>query len=172
MGLLHLTADDFTKITNAKGNVILEHNISGFSLILFYSNNCTHCKRFIPIFKSLPGNVSGWQFGLLNINKNKRVVKLSAGTITPITFVPYIIMYYNGKPYMRYDGPQEMAEVKDFVKSVSDSIIKQINANRKEDTGEQDEEKDQNCIPEYCIARPTKGGVTENICYLNFSEAY
>ena len=28
------------------------------------------------------------------------------------------------------------------------------------------------CIPEYCIARPTKGGLNEDICYYNFTEAY
>ena len=50
-GLLFLTTDDFQLVQGTK-NKIMTHNTRGFSLILFYSTQCVHCKDLIPIFKS------------------------------------------------------------------------------------------------------------------------
>ena len=166
-GLLFLTANDFNVTTTNKNKRIMEVNIPGFSLIMFYSPNCDHCKNLLPMFRTLPGTLSGCQFGIININKNKKVINQSRGTITELKVVPYIIMYYKGKPYMRYDGPQDISEIIHFVKSVSETISRQVDSKPpKEETNEG------YIIPEYCIARPTKGGDNENICYLNFTEAY
>ena len=166
-GLLFLTADDFN-VVESNGNKILEHNVRGFTLVLFYSTNCVHCNKLLPILKQLPGTIAGCLFGMINVNRNTLVIKKSNGTITPLTYVPYIILYYNGRPYMRYDGPSSMKDIQNFVRNVTDSIKRQIE-NDKESL--QDEDKHY-CIPEYCIARPTKGGLTEDICYVNFTEAY
>ena len=53
-GLLFLTADDFD-VVESNGNKILEHNVRGFTLVLFYSTNCVHCNKLLPILKQLPG---------------------------------------------------------------------------------------------------------------------
>lgn len=167
-GLLFLTSDDFEIKTDKKNNNILEHSVRGFTLILFYSTNCVHCNRLIPILKQLPGSISGCLFGMINVNKNTLVIKKSQNTITPLTYVPYIILYYNGRPYMRYDGPSTINDIQIFVRNVTDSIKRQIET---DDQSNQDSDKHY-CIPEYCIARPTKGGLNDDVCYYNFTEAY
>ena len=64
--------------------------------------NC-YIVKFIPIFNLR--TLTGCQFGMINVNKNKNIIRLSKQTISQITFVPYIILFINGKPFMRYDGP-------------------------------------------------------------------
>ena len=44
--------------------------------------------------KQLPGTVTGCQFGMINVSKNKKTIRMSKNTITPLTYVPYIILYY------------------------------------------------------------------------------
>jgi hypothetical protein len=170
-GLLFLTADDFSKITDENGNNVMINNIPNFSLILFYSTHCQHCQNIIPIMKALPGTVTGCQFGMINVSKNKKTIKMSKNTITPLTYVPYIILYYNKRPYMRYDGDiNNIQEIQTFVKEVADSILQQVNTHKNHSDNNQNEYHVS--IPEYCIAKPTRGGLQENICYVNFSDAY
>jgi hypothetical protein len=169
-GLLFLTANDFSVISDNKTNNILINNINGFSLILFYSTQCTYCKTILPIFRRMPGTINGCQFGMINIGRNKDVIRMSQNTITPLTYVPYVILYYNKKPYMRYDGPHDINEIQNFVYEVANSIKRQLDTNNVSEDSLVDEQS--YIIPDYCIARPTKGGLKENICYINFSEAY
>ena len=72
-GLLFLTANDFDIKDDNKGNKILEHSVLGFTLVLFYSTNCVHCNKLIPILKQLPGSISGCLFGMINV-KNALVL--------------------------------------------------------------------------------------------------
>ena len=172
-GLLFLTADDFSLKEDENGNNIMINNIQNFSLILFYSTHCTHCQNIIPIMKQLPGTVTGCQFGMINVSKNKTTVRMSKNTITPLTYVPYIILYYNRRPYMRYDGDiNDIHEIQTFVKEVAESILQQINTHKQQSNYSDNDNDYHVTIPEYCIAKPTKGGVNENICYVNFSDAY
>lgn len=171
-GLLFLTADDFSLITDDNNNSIMINNIPNFSLILFYSTHCQHCQNIIPIMKQLPGTISGCQFGMINVSKNKKTVRMSKNTITPLTYVPYIILYYNKRPYMRYDGDiNDINEIQNFVKDVAESILQQVNIQKGDDNNQTSDDYHIN-IPEYCIAKPITGGGHENICYINFSDAY
>tara|TARA_A100000164_G_C21803551_1_gene721868 strand:- start:409 stop:936 length:528 start_codon:yes stop_codon:yes gene_type:complete len=171
-GLLFLTADDFSLINDENGNKVMINKINNFSLILFYSTHCTHCKNIVQIMKQLPGTVTGCQFGIINVSKNKQTIRMSKNTITPLTYVPYIILYYNKRPYMRYDGDiNDIHEIQTFVKEVADSILQQVNSQRNNPQHSVNDDYHVS-IPEYCIAKPTKGGLQENICYVNFSDAY
>ena len=109
-GLLFLTTEDFNTQNGVKGSIMCT-NIQGFSLVLFYSTECQHCQSLIPIFKRLPGSVGGCQFGMINVSLNKQCVMMSRNTIAPIKVVPYIVLYINGKPHMRYNGPYVAEEV-------------------------------------------------------------
>ena len=149
-GLLFLTTDDFTLIEDNKNNQILINNIPGFSLILFYSLQCEYCKTLIPIMKQLPGTINGCHFGQINIGKNKDVIRMSNMSITPLKYVPYLILYYNKKPYMRYDGPHDIEEIQNFVLEVANSIQRQVdNTDESQFTPE---EEASYVIPDYCIA--------------------
>ena len=73
-GLLFLAKEDFKQTSGNRGTLMCTE-ISGFSLILFYSTQCTFCQNMMPVFKSLPGSLSGCQFGMINVSKNKEIVK-------------------------------------------------------------------------------------------------
>lgn len=165
-GLLFLSTEDFFTTKGVKGEILC-HSIKGFSLILFYSTKCKHCQNLIPIFKKLPGSIGGCQFGMVNVSNNKRLIAMAKGTIAPITFVPYILMYIDGKPFMRYNGPQDINELRRFVLEVAKNVQnKQSFANKvvKVDS------KKKNRIPEYTIGHPLCG--EDDVCYLTFDEAY
>lgn len=169
-GLLFLNSSDFTLQKCSKGNIMCT-SIPGFSLILFYSTQCQYCKSFIPLFKKLPGTLGGCQFGMINVSHNKNCILMSKKSISPITVVPYVILYVNGKPYMRYQGPQDIKEITRFIIEIS----KKLSGNK---TNKNSMRLDKNVkksvsggIPAYCLGQPLFGD-EENICYLEFSEAY
>jgi hypothetical protein len=161
-GLLFLTSEDFGCVKHPKGQLLCT-NIRGFSLILFYSTACEHCQTLIPIFKRLPGSVNGCQFGMINVSTNKQCVAMSRTTIAPIEYVPYIVLYNNGRPYMRYNGPHDANEIKRFVIEVASNL--QNSTNFAPDVVK----KEGKPIPEYCIATPK---CDQLVCYLPMDEAY
>lgn len=166
-GLLFLTSEDFQIKKGTKGTV-LATNIQGFSLVLFYSTQCEHCQSLIPIFKKLPGTIGGCQFGMINISQNKSCIIASRETIAPIQVVPYIILYINGKPYMRYQGPHDIKEIIRFIVEVSKKVQEKPSFVKK-DNNITKNNKD-NTIPAYTIGKPLCG--EEDVCYLEFNTAY
>lgn len=167
-GLLFLTSDDFQLFRGTKGS-IMGTSIPGFSLILFYSTQCEHCQTLIPIFKRLPGTVGGCQFGMINVSHNKSCVMMSRKTIAPIQVVPYIILYVNGKPYMRYKGPQDAKEIARFIVEVSQQA--QQNVKRTNKTESKIKPDPKGGIPAYTIGKPLCGP-DDDVCYLEFNNAY
>ena len=177
-GLLFLTTEDFHISKGNNGNIMCT-NIPGFSLILFYSTQCEHCQNLIPIFKQLPGNLGGCQFGMINISHNKQCILMSRDTIAAIKVVPYIILYINGKPYMRYQGPQNIKEISRFIMEVASKVQENNKTISKNDQSQNQQQQQnqshisnkKNTIPAYTIGRPLIGE-DDNICYLDFNEAY
>lgn len=165
-GLLYLSADDFVIEQGTKGP-IMSNAIAGVSLILFYSNNCQYCEKFMPIFKRLPGTINGCMFGMINVSLNKKVVVMSKQTIAPIKYVPYIVLYIKGKPYMVYNGPASDIDIRKFVVEVCNSLKKKREFNPPNVVKHKDVHK----IPEYCIGVPIKGD-PDDVCYLDWDEAY
>jgi len=175
-GLLFLTADDFTVENGTKGKILC-NPIPSFSLVLFYSNQCNHCKTLVPIFKKLPGTIGGCQFGLLNVGTNMKVVQKSKETVTEIQYVPLIILYINGKPFMRYAGKYNQAEIVQFVVSMSKRVqTKEAFVNKGNKTTLKPDpavtEDPRGGIPAFSIGKPLKGDGRFDVCYLNFQSAY
>ena len=159
-GLLFLTSDDFYLQQGYNGN-IMSTTIQGFSLILFYSTMCSHCKDLIPIFKALPGKVGGCQFGMINVSNNKNCIMMSKQTINPLSVVPYIVLHIDGKPYMRYNGPYDIEDLKQFIFDVSNDIrSQQTQPQQQTQTKKTDEIK--HYRPNY----------SDDVCYLDLNEAY
>ena len=132
--------------------------------MLQLSNNCVYCKKLLPIFNKLPEKVGGCNFAKVNVSQARGVLRLSKTTISPIEFVPYIIFYVNGKPYMRYNGPPEMKEIQSFVVEVANNIQNKQNFSPDKI---KDAEKD---IPEYTIGKPLCGNGEG--CYVHYDDAY
>lgn len=165
-GLLFLSSDDFNVSRGTKGNILC-HTIPGFSLILFYSTQCEHCQTLIPIFKKLPGSIGGCQFGMINVSTNKTCVRMSKSTIAPINYVPYIVLYVDGKPFMSYKGPHDSGEIKRFIFEVAQKV-----QGKQKLSGEKIREDPKgNGIPQYTIGHPLYGP-DDKVCYLEFDTAY
>nr|QBK85241.1 MAG: thioredoxin [Iridovirus LCIVAC01] len=162
-GLYFLQNGDFQITRGTKGNILC-HGIAGFSLILFYSTQCKHCQNLIPIFKQLPGTIQGCEFGMVNVSHNREILRLSENTIVPITYVPLLILYINGRPFMRYDGPHEEGEIRRFIVEVANKVA------NKQKFSEKEVKKNKRSIPAYCVGKPLYGD--ENKTYLIFDLAY
>lgn len=164
-GLLFLSSEDFSIAKGTRGNILV-NSISGFSLILFYSTQCEHCQALIPIFKKLPGTIGGCQFGMINVSANKNVIRLSKETIAPITYVPYIVLYINGRPFMRYQGPHDSGEIRRFVLEVAQKV-----QSKQKFSSAEIKEDPRGGIPLYASGHPLFGD-DDKICYLPMDEAY
>lgn len=166
-GLLFLSSDDFNVSKGVKGNILC-NEIPGLALILFYSTECVHCHNLIPMYKTLPGSVNGCQFGMINVSTNKKCVMLSKDTLCPIEYVPLIILYADGRPYMRYNGPPDSGEIKKFIMEVASKL-----RNKQKFTNENVKNIKNGSvkqIPEYSVGVPLCG--QDNVCYLLFDKAY
>jgi thiol-disulfide isomerase/thioredoxin len=163
-GLLFLSSDDFVLQKGTKGTILCTA-IPGFSLILFYSTQCPHCQKLIPIFKKLPGSIGGCQFGMINVSTNKNVIKLSKDTIAPITYVPYVVLYVNGRPFMKFNGPLVESELKRFVIEVAQKI-----ETKQKFSSENVKVDPRGRIPAYTIGIPKCDDEEE--CYFPFNQAY
>lgn len=180
-GLLFLSSDDFKVMNTQKGSILCT-NIPGFCLVLFYSTECVYCQDLIPVFKTIPGNVGGCEFGMINVSNNKKCVIMSRNTISPIKVVPYIVLFVNGKPYMQYKGPHTIEDISSFIIDISHSIQNKLGTQTQHQTQTQTQPQQpnpkrnskikerENDIPAYTIGRPlcNDGGV----CYLDFDSAY
>jgi thioredoxin-like negative regulator of GroEL len=120
-GLIYLTTRDF-KVSNGPKGPVLCNRIRGLSFVLFYANKCERCKHFMPLFKTLPYSVQGCQFAMINVSQNSEIVSMSRETIAPINYVPFIIMYVNGRPFMRYDGAKNRAAIAEFIMSIANTL--------------------------------------------------
>jgi len=201
-GILYLNSEDFAIKKGEKGNLMcLNYDVQGLSLVLFYSNECQHCNKLLVKYKQLPFNINGCQFTMINVNKmeNRKVVQMSNQTIVPITFVPDIILYVDGIPYMRYDGSHDINQLKRFILEIYQQLQKtafiskkmsrpssqqqqqqqntnQPPTNTKMQNGMQQQNVNENnpksSIPAYTIGRPKCTGDRDDICYLSFNQAY
>jgi thiol-disulfide isomerase/thioredoxin len=167
-GLLFLQACDFSVQAGQKGDIVC-NNIRGISLILMYSTKCQHCQRLIPIFKRLPGSIGGCQFGMINVSTETDIVLMSRNSISEIKYVPLIILYVNGKPFIRYDGPHTEQDIRQFLLEVTSKLqAKEKFSNSDKSKG--DSSKNSRSIPEYTVGFPLYG--EDDDFYLEFNDAY
>jgi thioredoxin-like negative regulator of GroEL len=108
----------------------------------------------------------GCQFGVVNVSLHKEAVMMSQNTIDPIRFVPRIILYINGRPYMAYRGPHDGGEIRRFIKEITDNLQK------KQQFSGGERVKDGTPIQQ--VNSPTTGVPVcdDKVCYLDFGKAY
>ena len=166
MSLLFLSDEDFFISKGTKGPILCT-NIPGYSLILFYSDKCPHSRFLEPIFNKLPGSIQGCQFGKLHVDNNKNCIRLSKSTISPITYVPQLLLYVSGRVFMRYNGPHDLENIRRFVIEVAQKI-----QNKQKFSSENVKEEPRGRIPEFTIGHPVYGDPDDMRTYLEFNEAY
>ena len=179
MGIYFFNNDDFTVRQNMKGKLLtFTEEYKGLYLVLFYSRECKYCDQLMTEFKQLPQSIMGCRFVMVNINQNPEIVEKSKETISPITYVPDLILYVNGLPYIRYDGPNEVNEIKRFIIDISNKLEKTsfLTEEKQEQHPPQivEEIKPEDVIPEYTVGKPLCGSNRDvyGRCYLEFDNAY
>lgn len=141
-GLLFLTKEDLHLEESTRGGLILCNCVKrGISVVLFYSSKCEHCLKLIPIFKKLPGHINGVQFALSLVTPE--IAMVSKKTISPIQYVPLIILFVNGRPFVIYDGPFSEHEIKSFIIDYGNKI-----SARERDTFQQQRQQPQRQQPQ------------------------
>jgi len=167
-GLFYLNETDFVIKEGQKGKT-LSVGIDGYSLVLFYSTKCTHCQALIPIFKKLPTSVGGCTFAMVNVSQNKGIITKASTTKSPIKYVPLMILHIDGAPFMRYDGPHKVEEIKRFVIEIAQKVSK-----NKKPTSNIAPKKaaDSISIPGYTIGRPKNSGKRNDVSYMGMDAAY
>tara|TARA_Y100001958_G_C21074568_1_gene432937 strand:- start:153 stop:632 length:480 start_codon:yes stop_codon:yes gene_type:complete len=124
MALTYYSGRDFTvREDNLCITDELDENTT--SLILFYSIQCPHCKDMLQTFRNILHNVSGINIGILNINKpeNKSILMDSKYTQnTKIEYVPYVLLFYNGKAIARYDDDADITNVLQFINDTTQNM--------------------------------------------------
>ncbi len=118
-GLSFLTGDDFSVVEGPNGRPIMVHQFRGLSMVMFYSNSCSHCQTLLPVFKELPKVVNGAHFALANVSSNKSIVAKARSTNTPIEYVPLVIFYVDGAPFAQYTGEHNLQAIVGFIKEMA-----------------------------------------------------
>jgi thiol-disulfide isomerase/thioredoxin len=172
-----LDESDF-HLRQSKNGKLLSHKIPGLSFVLFYSTKCKFCPTMVDRFKMLPSVYKGIKFCMFNItNKDTFIKKINSNTITRMEYVPYMMVYMNGVPYVQYTGGYDVNDIVSFLKNVEDSISakhhmrnQMIKKEEKFDTKKsQEEKKSHPCT--YGV--PICGdGTRDNVCYVTMQEAY
>lgn len=116
---------------SVSGDKSLTVNIPNFSLVLFYSTRCPHCKQMIEVIKRMPTLINGCTFAMVNLDENRGVVQKAKQSSLELKFVPFLVFYASGIPYMVYNGPTIDTEIKRFVVQVSEQYVSEFQANNK-----------------------------------------
>lgn len=110
----YLNVEDFQLNNNT-----LTNNISGVSLIMFYTQSCPHSNAFMPQYQSLQGSIVGINFGLCCLDgKNHQLSKMSLSSSTPIKGVPKFILYTDGTPFAEYTGQRNRQAILKFLNDI------------------------------------------------------
>ena len=133
MSIFYLSYGDF-HIQQGTNSPLLCHGMNHISMIMFHSTQSSYSQQIAPIFKMLPQAIRGCQFGIINIGQHMNLVQMAAQTNTPIEYVPLIIMYVNGIPYMEYKGPADLENMRQFIITQYNAIEKQISFTNQDNT--------------------------------------
>lgn len=126
-----------------------------FVLVYFYSPNCVHCRDFTPFFQKLPQEIKGnIVFAICNAQSTgmMNILQATAATTTPITEVPYVLLFHNAMPIKRFPAQTDIQALKRFITEAQTEIV-----NRK-------------TIEPAALASNTKN--PNKVCYLDYSCAY
>lgn len=163
--LIRLRTDDFEVQQGTKGTILCT-GIKGMALTMFWSPGCEICKSVLSIFQQLPQVVNGVKFCLLNINENQQVLAMAKSTIAPIEYVPYIVMYVNGKPFLQFDDEptgQKLIQFIQYTMGLVETKKSFIDRGAKVESD----------IPAYSIAKPYLSfKCDDEKCYLAYEDAY
>jgi len=100
MSVQQLTSQHFTVTGQQKKTLNLR--AGGNVMVLFKMQNCPGCRGFEPILHQLAGEGRyPVTYATIDVGVYRDVAARSKQTTAPITAVPTIILYIDGRPYAR-----------------------------------------------------------------------
>lgn len=103
-------------------NKTLGINLSGPVLVFFKMAESDPCKIFEPVFVSLSNSDLRVAYAVLDVSRYRDVVLWSRKTSTPITGVPVLILYVNGKPHAKFNGTKNIPSLQNFITQALQTI--------------------------------------------------
>ncbi len=171
----HLKTEDFYIDTGKKGKVLCTTQ-KDIIFVFFHldGKQCENCEAMLPEFMKLPNLVPQVKYALVDLSKNPEIAKKTTQTIAPIKYVPYLIVFVNNRPFLRYDGGKSSTEMAQFLRELLANIPKDYlqriaSNNNTVSSGAKFESE----VPVY-----PAGGIPYNVvcdkntgvCYLSFDE--
>lgn len=166
--LVSLTQQDFSVRLGTRGPILCT-NVDGLFFVLFYTHTCGFCQTLFPVFNQLSQTIRGCRFGAVNVGQNIDIPRMSLQTIAPIRYVPFIIVYWNGKPYMQYDGERSYPALRNFAIQVGQTVAKRRFKKFVGNIAQQPHNIGKP-IPAYTVGKPLCG--EDGVCYLTELDAY
>ena len=176
MSLFYLSTKDF-HIRQGTNSPLLCTSMQHISLVMIHSGQSVGSQQMLYVFKTLPQMIRGCQFGIVLIERNMPLVQMSHQTNTPIEYVPLVIMYVNGIPYMEYKGPEDAEQLRQFIVHQYNAIEQQLsftNSNNTDVYANVSNQKNvwynpaHRRIPQYSLGNPIYGDDEKH--YLSVNE--
>jgi thiol-disulfide isomerase/thioredoxin len=104
---MFLTPNDFA-IQNGE---LVKPNDQGYTFVFFFTNDCRWCDDVKPAFNYLSRMIRGVNFAYMDVSQNNWQLRdMSLRTMTPIEYVPLLILFGNGHQIAQFfqdeDNPQ------------------------------------------------------------------
>ena len=176
---IYLSNRDFTIGQGSKGSVLRAVDLKGFFLVNFISNKCKFCEELLETLDRIKPEIPGCNIAVLNFSEgaNMEVARKTMRTILPIKSTPVIIMYIDGKPFLRYDGSRTAQGIIRFVADVFELFAQQRNsrANNQNDSDSQITENEKESPYQFIEGvgiAVDKICESKGSCYFTFNQLY
>lgn len=115
MSIKFLSYADFVTIGTRQKTLGIK--LQGNIFIFFKMRGCNNCAEFEPVFAQLAKTENRVACAILDVTdpSNREVVKWSRDTSTPITAVPVLILYVNGRPHAKFHGTKSIPSIQGFI---------------------------------------------------------
>jgi hypothetical protein len=114
MTIHQLTSQNFS-LSNTGKSKNLNINLGGAVLCFFKMDSCPGCNNFDPIFRQLSLEETNINYSIINLSSHRDIVTMSRQTTTPITAVPFLLLFINGNPHAKYNGQKTISALKSFI---------------------------------------------------------
>jgi thiol-disulfide isomerase/thioredoxin len=164
--MIFLSEPNFRLVQGKKG-ALLGIDMKGYNLVFFYTDECKICSQFKPQYFATAQRMGKMRFSLVNLSKNRRIIDMSKQTIMPLTKVPHIVFYNDGRPVATYTGTHNVESLIGFITN----IIQHVNSTSQQQNREQKQQTSNNNdsdegIPFNVVCDD------EGMCYLTNDEVY
>ena len=75
----------------------------GFSFVFFKTTACLYCNDVMPAFREISKRIQGCNFCEMDVyQNNSELVQMASKSTTPLTYVPYLLLYWKGRPIEQF----------------------------------------------------------------------